>query len=304
MPPPEVRAAALVRPTARDASAMPGASTSPGSPAHWRAELHLGFEHRAAGTVLCVNRHFGPLQVQKALYPEGRGTCHVALLHPPGGIAATDRLQVSVVLGPRAKALLTTPGAAKWYRSEGGSAQQDNGFSLAEDALLEWLPRESILFEGSRIATTVEVDLSRGAKYLAWEMLCFGRRASGERWSRGHLDMRTTIRRDGRLLWSELGCVDAGSRFGASSVGLAGFPVCGTFLMAGHEVSDELMTECRRASPGARATAGITRVPQMWIARYLGHSSEEGLAWFTRLWELLRPAVTGRAACAPRVWAC
>jgi urease accessory protein len=80
------------------------------SQADWQAELDLSFVRRGEQTVLSRNQHRGPLQVQKALYPEGKDTCHIAVLHPPGGVAAGDRLGVRVSLGEESRALLTTPG--------------------------------------------------------------------------------------------------------------------------------------------------------------------------------------------------
>jgi urease accessory protein len=274
-------------------------------PSGWQADLDLAFERRSTGTVLSRNLHKGPLQVQKALYPEGRDTCHVAILHPPGGIAAGDRLNISARLQDGARALLTTPGATKWYRSDGDYARQQHHFSVSGDAVLEWLPRENIVFDGSNVSTSVDVTLSDSSQYSGWEIMSFGRRASGERWRRGNLQMRTSIRRAGRMLWSESAHLDAGGAFGESSVGLSGRTVCGTFVVAGENVGSELLAACREVRPTlAEARVGITRLPGVLIARYLGDSTEEGFDWFTGLWELLRPALTARAACAPRVWAC
>jgi urease accessory protein len=272
----------------------------------WEADLALSFERRRAGTVLIHNRHRGPLQVQKALYPEGPDTCHVAVLHPPGGIAATDRLALRASLGDEARVLLTTPGATKWYRADAAwaRAHQDVRLSVGEGAVLEWLPRESIVFDGARIATTLEVTLAPSAAYFGWEILSFGRRASGERWSSGTLDMRTCIRRDDRLLWSELASLEAGSGFTRSAVGLSGHTVCGTFVVAGPQVGDELLGDIRVRQAPAAARVGITRVPSVLIARYLGDSTEAAFDWFSGLWTTLRPALTQRPACAPRVWAC
>lgn len=271
----------------------------------WRAHLDLAFERRATGTVLVRNRHSGPLLVQKSLYPEGRGTCHVALLHPPGGIAAGDQLHIEAVLHDRSRALLTTPGATKWYRSEGATATQDMRFTVASGAVLEWLPREGILFDGSDVSTGLEVALAPDGAYVGWEITSFGRRASGERWRSGRLRMRTAIRRDGVPLWSETADVDAAGGFAQSNVGLAGFSVCGTLVVAGYEISNELLSACRAAAcHEAAARTGITRVPAVLIARYLGDSGEAVFDWFGGLWGLLRPVLTNRAACAPRVWAC
>jgi urease accessory protein len=274
-------------------------------PSGWQAALDLGFERRSTGTVLSHNLHKGPLQVQKALYPEGRDTCHVAVLHPPGGIAAGDCLSISARLQDGARALLTTPGATKWYRSDGEYARQQHHFSVGGDAVLEWLPRENIVFDGSNVSTSLDVGLSGSSKYFGWELMSFGRRASGERWRRGNLRMRTCIRRGGRMLWSEIAHLDAGGAFGESSVGLSGRTVCGTFVVAGEDVGSELLAACREVRrPLAEARCGITRLPGVLLARYLGDSTEEGFDWFTELWEVLRPALTARAACAPRVWAC
>jgi urease accessory protein len=278
------------------------------APARWHAELDLVFESRAGRSVLAHNRHRGPLQVQKALYPEGPGTCHVAILHPPGGIAAGDRLALHATLAPGSRALLTTPGATKWYRSEGEWADQTVRFALQGDAVLEWLPRENIIFEGARISSGLDVTLAPAAQYFGWDILSFGRRASGESWQHGGLQLRSAIRRENRLLWSEIASVEAGDGFAQSTVGLAGFTVCGTFVAAGPSAAElpaGLLTECRRLKPaGARARTGITCVPDVMIARYLGDSTEEAFDWFNDLWRVLRPGLTARAACAPRVWAC
>jgi len=275
------------------------------APRGWRAALDLAFEERTRGTVLVRNLHRGPLLVQKPLYPEGGDICHVALLHPPGGVAAGDRLQIDAALGARSRVLLTTPGATKWYRSEGSIAHQDIRFTLAADAILEWLPREGILFDGANIAMSLEVTLGPCAGYVGWEITSFGRRASGERWQTGRLRMRTLIRRDGQVLWSETADVDAGGRFAQSSVGLSGSTVCGTLVVAGYQVGDELLGELRRlrcVEHGARV--GVTRVPAVLIARYLGDSTEAAFDWCRGLWAMLRPALTHRTACAPRLWAC
>jgi urease accessory protein len=271
----------------------------------WEADLELSFEHHHARTVLVRNRHAGPLQVQKPLYPEGPDVCHVAILHPPGGIAAGDSLCLRAALDGRSQALLTTPGATKWYRSDGSEARQRMHFCLAGDAILEWLPRENILFEGCKISTDLKIELSAQSRYFGWEVLSFGRRASGESWRHGHLRMRTMIRRADRMLWSEMANIDAGSGFMQSSVGMSGFTVCGTFLIAGFEVENGLLAACRGVRPTiAQARTGITRVPGVLIARYLGDSGEEVFNYFTALWTVLRPALSARLACAPRLWAC
>ncbi len=271
----------------------------------WRAHLDLEFTLRAPQTVLTRNRHQGPLVVQKALYPEGKTTCHLVVLHPPGGIAAGDVLSVRALLHEGAQALLTTPGAAKWYRSEGSWARQDMRLNLEEHAVLEWLPRENILFEGANASTTVDIELSPTAVYFGWDILTFGRLASGEAWRRGKFHMHTKIRRAGRPLWAEIANLDAQSGFTESAVGLADFRVCATFLVAEHDIDASLLGKCRELpAPRIESRTGITSVPGLLIARYLGNSTEDPFQWFVSLWKLLRRTLLGKPAHPPRVWAC
>jgi urease accessory protein len=273
--------------------------------AAWQASLDLRFAPRAHRTALVHRRHEGPLQVQKALYPEGPEICHVALLHPPGGIAGCDRLNIRGAADGNAHAVMTTPGATKWYRSAGGAAEQRLEFALDGESVLEWLPRENILFDGCKAAMRTEISLSASARYLGWEILCYGRRASGEHWRRGHLRLDTRILREGRVVWAEHADLTAGSGFADSPVGLAGFSVSATFLAAGFEPNAALLRHCRALAvrdDGSRH--GVTWLPGILCARYLGHSSEDAFGWFSALWTLLRPALLGRAAQAPRLWAC
>jgi urease accessory protein len=245
------------------------------------------------------------LQVQKALYPEGPGICHVTVLHPPGGVAGGDALAVAARLGSGSRVCLTTCGAAKWYRCPHVGARQRLHFEVSAGAALEWLPRENILFDGSKAAMQLDVELAAGAQFLGWEILCFGRRASGEAWRRGGLCLRTRIRQAGQPLWTERANIRADSGFDASPVGLSGYSVSGTLVAAGTDVDAELLAACRATVPGGSdSRRGVTRTPGILVARYLGHSSQDAFRWFTSVWTMLRPALLNQPAIAPRLWAC
>src|SRR5438094_9519722 len=110
--------------------------------ASWKARLSLSFARDGNRSVLAGRSHEGPLVVQKPLYPEGGAICHAIVVHPPGGIAGGDELALSATVGDGAAALLTTPGAAKWYRSAGPWAKQSVAFDV--EGTLEWLPQETI----------------------------------------------------------------------------------------------------------------------------------------------------------------
>jgi urease accessory protein len=264
--------------------------------AAWKARLCLAFESNGSRTILARRSADGPLVVQKALYPEGEAVCQAIVVHPPGGIAGGDELDLQASVAEGAHALLTTPGAAKWYRSSGPLARQDLRFSV--DGMLEWLPRETIVFDGARARLECKVDLHGEARYIGWEILCLGRSGAGERFMRGAVALETSIARDGRLLWLERGRIEGGSAMMRSPAGLGGRSVCGMLVAAG-EASLDLVKACRERAPRAVA---LTLLPGVLIARYLGDSSEEAMRAFAALWTALRPSIIGRQAIEPRIW--
>lgn len=271
----------------------------------WAASLRLRFAaDEAKETILAERQHKGPLVVQKPLYPEGRAVCHVILLHPPGGVAGGDSLAVEVSAGTGSHALLTTPGAGKWYKGAGRSASQSLNFRVAADAVLEWLPQESILFDGAEAHWQTRIELEAGACYMGWEIVCFGRTASGEKFGSGSLRQKTEVFSQGKRIWGEYAVVEGGYDLLSSRSGLAGRTVAGTFLLAGYEMSDGLLHELRAVEPAhdPLALSGITRVGGVVAIRYLGNSSEMAKKYFAAVWSVLRPAVTGRDALMPRIW--
>lgn len=269
--------------------------------AAWRAELALGFERAAGKTMLARRRHDGPLVVQKPLYPEGEAVCHVIVVHPPGGIAGGDALQIAIDAGAGAHALLTTPGAGKWYRSAGPEASQSVVLEVAPGATLEWLPQEAIVFSGARARMATEVRLQGDAGYLGWEIVCLGRTGSGERFATGESRFSSAILRDGRPLWLERGRVTGDGAPMASAAGLAGQPVFGTLAAAFPALGRAERDACRAVSP-EEGRGGITLLPGVLLARYLGASTESARRWFSALWRILRPACAGREAVEPRIW--
>lgn len=261
--------------------------------APWKAALSLRFQSCNTKTILAEKRSDGPLVVQKPLYPEGPQVCHAIVVHPPGGIAGGDELSIGVKSERHSCALLTTPGAGKWYRSAGAWARQKLCFEVNGD--LEWLPRETIVFDGALAELQCEVRLGPGARYIGWEVVCLGRTGSRERFSRGILRLGTKILGERGLRWLERGAIDGGGALLQSPVGLGGNTVFGTLVAASPRWPSNLLGECRRH-------AAVTALPGLIIARYLGDSTEEALQRFTAVWALLRPELLQRAAVPPRIW--
>src|SRR5262245_19510530 len=198
----------------------------------WHARLQLRYESVAGSTQLTGRQHTGPLVVQKALHPEGEEVCHSLLVHPPGGVAGGDRLDIDVAVGERARTLITTPGATKWYRSSGPVAEQHATLAIEPGASLEWFPQESIVFDGARIRAGVRVELADRACFIGWDITRLGRTASGERFSSGALRSRFEVLQAGRRLWGDYARIEGGAPLLQSPAGLAGHPVMGSFLAA------------------------------------------------------------------------
>ena len=270
--------------------------------APWHARLALGFERAQARTTLARREHTGPLVVQKPLHPEGPEVCQCIVVHPPGGIAGGDAIELDVTAGAHAHAQLTTPGAAKWYRAAGRRASQDVTLRVADGAVLEWLPQGTIVFDGADATSTLRLELAPTATYLGWDVVCLGRTASAERFTRGEWRQRIEIVRGDALIWSERAVLRGGSPLLSSTAGLNGAPVFGTFVAMASALPADLLSACRALAPAA-VDGAVTRLPHALVARYRGQSMEAAHAYFASLWAIVRPALTARAAVPPRIWA-
>jgi urease accessory protein len=271
------------------------------APAGWEAGLELRFERVASRTVLAARRHVGPLCVQKTLYPEGPAVCQAIVVHPPGGIVAGDSLRIEVDALPHAHAQLTTPGAAKWYRSAGPGARSDTVLRVATGALVEWLPQETMLFDGARAEIRFRVELAGDARFIGWDVTQLGRTASGERYATGRMHQAVELLRDDTMLWCERAVLEGGSRALQSGAILGGAPVYGTMMVGGVDVDGSVLAACRAAAPTSGAGA-VTRLPQLLVARYRGDCAHAARTYFATLWRLLRPVLAGREAVPPRIW--
>ncbi len=273
------------------------------APRTWDAELTLGYEFRAGRTTLARRSSRGPLAVQKMLYPESAAVCHTILLHPPGGIAGGDNLTIAATLDSRAHTVFATPGATKWYRSASLESRQRIDISVGDNGVCEWLPQENIFFESVKADNSISVRLGHGAAFCGWDVMCLGRTASGERFRNGRIRQRLRIEREGRPLFEELACIQGGSAVLESPAGMAGFPVCGSLLLAGRRIDASLMEGCRAVLPGDNCRWGVTTLPEVFVARYIGRSAEQVRDYFSRIWELLRPVYANRQAQRLRIWA-
>ncbi len=269
------------------------------------ATLSLGFARDGDTTRLIERTHYGPLRVQKPLYPEGPEVCHAIVVHPPGGVVGGDWLAITARAGERAQALLTSPGAAKWYKANAQVSQQQVALTIEAGATLEWLPQETIFFDAAQIRLQHDVVMAADAGYIGSEILCFGRTAAGESFSTGRIGQRTSIRRGGRLLWFEQGAILAPSASTSGPLGLGGKTVCATLIAVGDNLTAALIKGLREEAALVTqddGSFGATLMKSMLVARYLGDSSAVAKRLMGLAWQHVRPAVVGRAAAVPRIW--
>ena len=270
--------------------------------AGWVAELELGFRARGVQTILAQRRHVGPLQVQRPFYPDGERACHVYILHPPGGVVGGDLLAIRADVERGAHALLTTPAAGKLYRSAGASAQLSQELKIADGAWLEWLPQETIAFDGARAASATRVTLTGTAGFIGWEILCLGRPAAGETYTHGAFVQRFEIWRDGAPLWWERNALTGGAPALHAPWGLAGRSVVATLVAVGRAPSALPALRELLNAPQDDGEFAVSQLRDVLVCRYLGNSAEQARTGFIAAWRLLRPALWGIAASPPRIW--
>jgi hypothetical protein len=135
----------------------------------WNAKLKLDYAYEGQRSVARF-LHSGPLRILQSLYPEGDAVCHNVLVHPPGGLVGGDQLDMTVCVGRHAHGLVTTPGAARFYRSEGAHACQNLRVKIDEGARLEWLPLETLAYSGCLATNQAVFELAPGAELITWDV--------------------------------------------------------------------------------------------------------------------------------------
>lgn len=275
---------------------------------HWAASLTLGFSAYAEGdnniTRMNTARHYGPLRVQRPFYPEGRyGCCHVYILHPPGGLVSGDALNIDISVAKNAHTLVTTPSANKLYKadSNGVAWSQYTQLNVAAGATLEWLPQETLAFDGTRGEQTFHIELEGDAKCLGWEILGLGRPASELPFATGRLEQHFKLTRNGRPLWLERQSLDPHHPRFVGKWGQGGATVHATLWAVGLAEPLAAITALRAQLPAANEWA-VTYRRGVLLLRYLGHEKNHAWDLFQQARDVLRPLLTGHQATVPRIW--
>ena len=268
----------------------------------WQARLALSFARRAGRTVLTGKKHSGPLLVQKPFYPEHNACCHVYLIHPPGGIVGGDDLRLSATLGKRAHALLTTPGATRFYRSGGPPARQSQSVYLEDGAILEWLPQETIYFDQANADSSTKIHIKNNNEFFAWEIQCLGLPAQRAFFNAGQCRQRLEIWRADKPLLLETNRIPGGDRLLGADWGLQGCHAFGAFVSSDYHgrIDRRQVSEIIARQQDLRAAT--TALNGLFIVRAMAPYAEKIRRLFKLLWQALRPRILKLEASCPRIW--
>jgi len=236
----------------------------------------------------------------RALMPDAEpgAPLEAVLVNSSGGLVGGDRLDIEVAVGPGAWATLTSQAAEKLYRSTGEEARVETRLSVGAGAWAEWLPQETILFDGARLRRRLTIDLAADARLLAAEMVVFGRAARGESFTHGFLHDSWAIRRDTRLAWADAIRLDGDIAMQRSrAFGFGNAAGYATLVHAGPAAASFLPV-AREIAAAAPAEGGATLVAGLLLLRFIADDA-------MRLREAaggLRAAIAGLPARLPRVW--
>ncbi|MDE0008031.1 MAG: urease accessory protein UreD [Gammaproteobacteria bacterium] len=268
----------------------------------WEAKIALVFGVCGGRTTLVRRYGRGPLAVQRPFRP-GDGVCHLYLLHPPGGVAGGDSLDVHVHARGGTAALVTTPAAAKVYRTLGASSRMRQTLVVDEGASLEWLPQETILFGGSACRVHTDVQLAKGARFAGWEVFALGREHFGDHYTQGSFRQRTQLHIDGTLCVRELQDFAPGDPALVERWGLASRRAFGTLYAA--PADEDVLARARHALGEVPdcVDAGATVLDGVLAVRAVGSAGSDVRTALARAWSGLRPLVIGAQPMHPRIWA-
>jgi len=277
----------------------------------WHGQLTLRYRRDGERTI-AHDLHHGPLRVLQRHYPEGPERCHHVLVHPPGGIVGGDELHIDAHLAEGSHALITTPGATRFYKSTGALAQQRLSARLDAGSRLEWLPLETLAYRGCVAHNHMRFDLMPGAEMMGWDVLALGLPAAGEHfddpaWSHG----RYTQEIDMPGVWLEKGTVCANDqRLLNSPLGWAGRRVMATlWFSTGSPMSparrEQILAwarDCHQAHPLNTHCGASSPHEQLVVMRVLADRVEPAMQLLIQVWSAWREQAWQMPATYPRIW--
>ena len=259
----------------------------------WHARLSLDLRLEAGRSVARFE-HEGPLRILQSLYPEGDAICHNVLIHPPGGLVGGDTLEIDVRAARGSHGLITTPGATRFYRSEGEAAVQRTRIALDEGARLEWLPLEAICYSACKAENHLRIECAPGAELIGWDISALGLPGANQPFASGSLLQHIEL----PGVWLERGRIDAAdTRLLQSPLGLAGQRcMASLFFVAGSDLPRPARAALdwrARSSPPTRCGDGGRPAPgpRVVAVRVLAPLVEPALDLLKAMRNAWRPAL-------------
>lgn len=265
------------------------------SPHHQRTEgaARISFKPSEGTTRLDRLYQSGAAKVKLPDVFGGEPT-QAVLINTAGGLTGGDRMSAEVILGENCRAVVTTQACERIYRSVGGSAEVTTRLSVGEGGRLDWLPQETILFDGAWLSRKLQADLAPNAELLLVEAVIFGRAAHGETIRSGLFTDRWRIRRGGKLLFADDLRFDwANAELLGRPAVLAGASATATILLAAADPS-------RHLEP-LRSIIGQAGGASCWNGKLLARlTADSGAALRRTLIPALLALLDGAAL--PRIW--
>ena len=249
--------------------AAPLAVAPTGNRAHGR--VRMSFVRRAGRTSLETLFQEGSSRV---LLPQvaPRASPQAVLLNTSGGITGGDSVHTEVRIGPGAGAVITTQAAEKIYRSADGDGRVNTDLTIAEGGWLAWLPQETILFDGGRLARETRLNVAKGGRILACETLMFGRQARQEAMRSGLLQDSWRLHRDGKLAWADVLRLEGDVAGILARPGVADGAVAMASVLYVADDADTLLEIARDLTGCAHVTAAATNLGSVLLARFAADS--------------------------------
>ncbi|WPZ34815.1 urease accessory protein UreD [Thalassobaculum sp. OXR-137] len=236
-------------------------------------------------------------------YGEGGEPRTFVVANVAGGVVGGDRLSVSLDVGADEALLATTQAAEKVYRSDGAEAVLTNSYRVGPGAVLEMLSSGTILFDGSRLLRSTEIDVAAGGRFAYAETVVLGRIARGEVFASGSLKDRIRLRRDGRLVWADDFGLDgdiAGTM--AAAAGLDGAKALAMLLLVG-EGAGQAVEIARAQAPVDGLRIGASALSGDCVAvRILAGDPAAARTALAAIWSATRSAWLNRPARMPVIW--
>jgi len=273
----------------------------------WHARLDLHYTC-ANSTTTVKHEHSGPLRILKSLYPEGTGICHNVLIHPPSGLVGGDTLDILIDLSQSAHALITTPGATRFYKSDSMWATQDVQVKMKDTSKLEWLPLETLAYGGCMARNRCAFDLQDESELIAWDVTALGMPSANLPFTKGLIEQHFELKRH----WLDKGVIKADDHILLNSpLGLNRKKCLATLVFA----SAMPMSDAKRNRilDLTRNVISLNETPNLVgatspgsrviVVRALSDLVEPSMRLMRKIWLEWRSQIWSLDSVMPRIWA-